>query len=111
MRNFHMVVLERLKDMPGDFATEPFETGWASEAQFFIRLHSMEGKENPALHAKVQISADGIEWVDRNIAFPKITRPGNYYVDVDKFGGWLRLVCETEGDCAYRVTVQLVLKE
>jgi hypothetical protein len=106
-----MAVLERLKDMTGDFATEPFEAGWATEAQFFIRLHSIEGKGNPTLHGKVQISADGIEWIDRNITFPKMTKPGNYYVDVDKFGGWLRLVCETKGDCVYRITVQLALKE
>jgi hypothetical protein len=107
-----MVVLERLKEFSGGFATEPFEAGWASEALFFIRLHSIEGKDKPAINAKVQISADGIEWIDRGIEFPKITKAGNYYVDVDRFGGFLRLVLDAEGTvCNYKITVQLSLKE
>jgi hypothetical protein len=111
MRNFHMVVLERFKEGSGEFATEPYEAGWASEALFFIRHHEISG-QNSAIHARVQISADGIEWIDRGIAFPDINAPGNYYLDVDRFGGWLRLVCDTEGaDCAYKMTIQLSLKE
>ena len=107
-----MVVLERLKDFTGGFFTEPFEAGWATEALFFIRLHSIEGKDDPTIRAKVQISADGIEWIDRGIEFPKISEVGNYYIDVDRFGGFLRLALETEGTILnYRITIQLALKE
>ena len=111
MRNFHMVVLERFKEGSEEFATEPYEAGWATEALFFIRLHELRG-QNPSIYARVQISADGIEWVNHGAVFPEISVPGNYYLDVDRFGGWLRLVCDTKGiDCAYKITVQLSLKE
>lgn len=107
MRNFHTVVLERLKDFDGSFATEPYEAGWAAEALFFVRVHGVEGPET-ALQGRVQVSMDGVEWIDEGTVFPSMTAPGDHFVRVTAFGGWLRLRCELTG--AARVTIQLQLK-
>jgi hypothetical protein len=111
MRNFNTVVLERLKFFHADFATEPYEAGWASEALFFIRVHSLEGSD-PVLHSRVQISADGIEWIDEGTSFEPIDREGNYFIRVKHFGGWLRLASVLDGEQPeIKLTIQLALKE
>ncbi len=35
------VFIERGQPLAGEFATEPYEAGWASEALFFVRLPKM----------------------------------------------------------------------
>jgi hypothetical protein len=110
MLNSHTVVLERLKDYMGVFETEPYEVGWAREAIFVIRVHSMDPGGN-VLHAVPQISADGIEWMDEGSAFTPIGAPGSYFLRLSHFGGWLRLRCRIEGrNPAIRVTIPLILK-
>jgi hypothetical protein len=111
MRNFYTVVLERMKEYAGDFDTEPYECGWASEAMFFIRIHELSGK-NVRLSSKVQVSVDGIDWIDEGTVFPALDKPGSAFIKVKHFGGWLRLCNRLEGtDPKLRVTVHLVLKE
>ncbi|HBO45855.1 MAG TPA: hypothetical protein DD670_18410 [Planctomycetaceae bacterium] len=111
MRHFTTAVLERHASLAGDFATEPYETPWASEALFFIRAEETAG-ENPLLRARVQISADGIHWVDEGTAFPPITTTGDYFVRISHFGGWLRLAGTIQGEEGrFDVTIHLVLKE
>ena len=48
MKQIHTAVLERFGTFSGDFATEPYEAGWAEEAIFFVRMDAVEGAE-PAL--------------------------------------------------------------
>ena len=111
MRNFYTVVLERMKFFTESFDTEPYETGWASEAMFFIRVHEMSGK-NVKLNSMVQVSADGLEWIDLGTTFPTIERSGNYFIQVTHFGGWLRLRNEISGEHpSLKLTIHLVLKE
>lgn len=111
MRHFHTVVLERLKWHLQDFETEPYETAWASEAIFFIRIHSISGN-NATLDATVQLSVDGIDWVDDDLRFPTIDKAGTYFLRVKHFGGWLRLRNRVKGtDPKLRLTMYLVLKE
>ena len=111
MRHFQTAVLERHACYDGDFATEPFEAGWASEALFFIRTEAITGT-NPLLRARVQISADGIHWVDEGTSFDAIGACGDYFVRVSRFGGWLRLAGAVQGDEArFEVTIHLVMKE
>ena len=62
--------------------------------------------------ANVQISPDGINWVDEGSAFAPITGETLQFVRVMHFGGWLRLVGEVAGDGArFNVMIHLVLKE
>jgi hypothetical protein len=111
MKNFHTVVLERLKDFGSDFASEPFEAGWAGEATFFLRVHEAE-PAGASFKSVVQISADGIEWMDSGVEFPVIDKPGNYFVNVKHFGGWLRLKNSFSGaKVRFKLTIHLVLKE
>ena len=111
MRNFHTVVLERMKARAESFSTEPYETGWASEAMFFVRVHEISGRE-ARMDCRVQVSADGIEWIDEGTRFPTIAGKGSAFIKVGHFGGWLRLVNEVAGtDPRIKLTVHLVLKE
>ena len=111
MRHFTTAVLERHVQLSSTFNTEPYESAWAGEALFFIRIEDIVG-ENPMLRAKVQISADGINWADEGTAFPAIMSVGNYFLRVTHFGGWLRLTGEIQGsESRFQVTLHLVLKE
>jgi len=110
MRHCITVPLERHKDLSNSFATEPYECGWASEAMFFIRVQELAG-EGAALTAAVQVSADGIHWVDEGTVFPPLTAPGDAFVRVQHFGGWLRLAGRVEGvETRMNVMMHLVLK-
>ena len=110
MKNFHMVVLERLKIRKETFFTEPFEVGWADEAIFFVKIHEINA-DDAVVSPIIQISADGIDWVDFESKMPIIHEKGTHYKSVRDFGGWLRLKCEISGrDPEIKVTVQLALK-
>ncbi len=111
MRQFYTVVLERMQSYRGDFQTEPYETAWAGEAMFFVRVHEMTGT-GTRLRSRVQVSVDGIEWLDEGTSFPAISEAGSHFVRVSHFGGWLRLANVLEGnDGAVQLTIQLALKE
>ncbi|MCC6679335.1 MAG: hypothetical protein IT445_00385 [Phycisphaeraceae bacterium] len=105
-------VLERHAILSGQWATEPYETAWAGEALFFIRIEAIEGGE-ARVDARVQISPDGIHWADEGSIFPEMTAEGQYFLRVKRFGGWLRLAGQVKGPegCAVQVTIHLVLKE
>ncbi len=110
MRNFQTVVLERMNWFTGQFQTEPYECGWAGEATFVVRVHEIQG--DVALRSTVQLSVDGIEWMDDELCFPRIDRVGSFFLRVKHFGGWLRLDSAVAGrDARVRLTVYLVLKE
>jgi hypothetical protein len=111
MRHFYTAVLERMRNHAADFDTEPYEAGWAGEAMFFFRIHDIRG-EGVRLTSRVQVSVDGIDWVDEGTAFPPLERPGSTCVKVRHFGGWLRLHTEIRGaDPVVNLTIQLALKE
>ena len=111
MRNFYTVVLERMRRYSQDFDTEPYECGWASEGMFFIRIHELGGKD-VVLDSRIQVSVDGIHWIDEGTAFPSINNEGDSFIKVSHFGGWLRLRSEVGGSNPdIKLTIHLVLKE
>ncbi len=111
MRNFYTVVLERMKEYSQGFDTEPYEAGWASEAMFFIRIHEMSGI-GVKMQSSVQVSVDGIDWIDEGSSFPPIIAPGSHFLRVRHFGGWLRLRTQIAGRNPHvKTTIHLVLKE
>ena len=67
LRRSYTAIVERNILWQGDFATEPYEAAWASEAIFFVRALDV----SPVFGgmANVQISADGIHWVDEGTSF------------------------------------------
>lgn len=111
MRQFSTSVVERKVHVAGPYDTQPFEAGWASEAIFFVRVESAaDGLEE--LIAKVQLSADGINWVDEGTTVWLPTRQQTHFVRVRHFGGWLRLhLAGADEKTPAVLTVHLALKE
>jgi hypothetical protein len=105
MKQFYTVVLDRLTDFKGCFRTEPYESGWADEVVAFVRVHEKSGRAE--LGARLQISPDGIEWVDEG-AKANTAEAGVIFMRTTNFGGWLRIVIECEDDC--KITTYLALK-
>ncbi|MBI3972655.1 MAG: hypothetical protein HY332_15365 [Chloroflexi bacterium] len=116
MRRSHTAILERGEALRGDFATEPYEAGWASEALVFLRLLAAQptGTNEPAppaaVSARVQISPDGMHWVDEGTTLPP---DGDVrFARVREFGNWLRVAGTVSPPGAeVRALVYLVLKE
>ena len=81
-------VIDRRITITDDHQTFPYETGWASEAVWFVQV---EG-DHPELSLQPQVSPDGITWVDHGD--PATVPAGQVigHAPVDHFGGWLRLV-------------------
>jgi hypothetical protein len=110
MRQIHTAVLERFGTFSGDFATEPYEAGWAEEAIFFVRIDAVEGTE-AALTGQVQISPDGMTWIDEGTLLPAVGQAGLVFVRVRHFGNWLRLAGRVSGRGGeLRGTIYLCLK-
>ncbi len=107
MRQFYTSVLDRRKTFAGPVETPPFEGGWASEAIFFVRVESIA--PGAAVDLRVQISPDGMHWIDEGTAFPSLKSEGDAFVRVSHFGGWLRLAGEASAEAC--LTIHLALKE
>lgn len=108
LRTSYTTAIERNIVWQGDFATEPYEAPWASEAIFFIRTLT----DSPGGSARVQISPDGIYWCDEGAQITLSTQAnGLTFCRVEQFGGWLRLVGTTTDGQPATVLVYLNLKE
>lgn len=110
MRQFYTSVIERREPFKGPFVTEPYETGWASEAIYFVSVES-PSEADVDLDLHVQISVDGVEWLDEGSVLRCLSADGRGFVRVSNFGGWLRLRGRAPDDHDVVVTVQLALKE
>jgi hypothetical protein len=109
MRRSFTAVIERNKTVTSDFATEPYEAGWASEARWFVRV--MDTAEG-ALSVVPQISPDGLFWCDEGSPALEMKQPGVYSLALREFGQWLRLRCSVSGARpSIKVMIYLALKE
>ena len=110
LRRSHTATIEKNETYTTDFETVPYETGWASEALWFVRVTDMT--EGTVFRAHPQISPDGLFWCDRGDEPITITQTGLYALALRDFGGWLRLRCELEGaDPKVKLMIHLALKE
>lgn len=88
MLNSHTSVLARRIRIDADFATLPYEAGWASEAIFFTQV---EGA-HPELRITTEISPDGIHWIERGDA-QVLSATGSLAANgLTVFGNWIRLM-------------------
>jgi hypothetical protein len=111
IRRSFTAVVARNEPWTGEVATEPYECAWASEALFFIRALDAKGPLRAA-KARVQISPDGIHWVDEGTVFPMPAATGDLsFGRVRRFGGFLRLVARIPARASVKVLVTLALKE
>ena len=108
-RQVYTAVVERNVTWEGAFATEPYEAGWAAEALIFIRV--LKGGVSQQ-NAAVQISPDGIHWLDQDtrIAIPE-QPDGLTVARVTHFGNWIRLAGELPPGQSCTVLVYFVLKD
>ena len=91
--------------------TEPYECGWAREAVIFVRALTAEGMEGDLAFAQVQVSPDGMRWVDEGTSVVLPTQAdGMEFAKVAHFGGWLRLAAELPEGATLTVIVSLHLK-
>ncbi len=100
------VVLERNMEWVGTVETEPHEVAWAHEAVFFVRV--LEGESNGCA-VNVQISPDGLHWVDEGSSLEMPPTGGVAFCRVSHFGDWLRVKAEVARPV--RVVITLSLKE
>ena len=110
MRHFQASAVERRLYFKDTITSHPMEAGWASEAIFFLFIEEIKG-ENTSLKAQVEISSDGINWIEEGSVFPLIDKPGHYFCKVSHFGNWLRVNGEIRGvNSEIKASVQLHLK-
>ncbi len=109
MRQSYTAVVERNTEWSGPFSTEPYEAAWASEAVFFVRVLHASAHARP-FTLRVQISPDGMHWVDEGSTFTLTPSSELAFCRVAHFGGWLRLVGETPRGESLRVLTYLSLK-
>ena len=116
IRENFTAVIARNERWTGESATEPYEAGWATEAVIFVRALAIERGPDAAADvlpptARVQISADGMRWVDEGTTLPM---PQSIELDscarVAHFGNWLRVVTKLPADVAMKVLVTVHLK-
>lgn len=107
MHTTYTSVLARRVRIDSDFATLPYEAGWATEAVFFTQV---EG-DHPELEISTDISPDGINWVQRGN--PQTLASDESITDnsLTVFGNWVRLRISGASEHApARVLVHLNVK-
>ncbi len=111
MRQSQSAVVERGVDLAGIHETEPFEVAWASEARWYV--HFLRPAPGSEVEFRVQISPDGINWVDHEGHPPLVSEAvGLLSIAVERFGHWLRLRAEqASGADAPMLRIYLELKE
>lgn len=90
MQQNNTSVLARRIVIADDYATQPYEAGWASEAVVFLQV---EG-EHPDLLLAVEVSPDGINWIRRGDAVALASDASIAELAVARFGNWLRVTVE-----------------
>lgn len=110
MKKSHTAVVERNVMWEGHFESEPFETAWASEAIYFVRVLEVSGDGESGV-GHIQISPDGIHWVDEGTEIQLPETPNVAFARIRNFGGWLRLVGEVPQGTQIKVILYLALKE
>lgn len=101
-------ILARNEKWEGVAATEPFEAGWAKEAIIFVR--ALKKPQGPQPVARVQISADGMHWVDEGSSIKLPDEGETAAIKLSHFGNWLRLSADFAQGSSAVVLVSLHLK-
>ena len=103
-------VLEKGSTFESDFATEPYEAGWAREARWFLQV--LRGDVGTCISAVPQVSPDGAVWCDSGSESMLLQGTGMASMGLRDFGSWLRLRVEFSGKPApVTVLIHLALKE
>lgn len=111
MRNAYTAVIARGELWEQSVQTEPYEAAWAGEAIFFVRVLEATGTGASAATARVQISPDGLHWVDEGAQMQIAAQADALsFARVNNFGGWLRLDVTVPAETGIKVVATLALK-
>jgi hypothetical protein len=111
MKHSFTAVIEQANTYTADFDTEPYETGWATEARWFVRVLDIAG-ESTGITLTPQISPDGLTWCDEGSAPIRFEGTGMISIALREFGHWLRLRATLgDGTESVKVLIYLALKE
>jgi hypothetical protein len=107
LRECQTAVVARNARWIGIAETEPYEAGWALEMVVFLRLLDIEG-DVAGVQAAIQISPDGIHWIDEGsrLALPTSVGPVTF-VRLAHFGQYVRLRAELPDNAACKVLVTI----
>jgi hypothetical protein len=103
-------VIVRGEKWEGVCASEPYEAGWAREAVLFLRLLAREGETGAALF-RVQVSPDGMRWVDEGATILVPEEPEQVtFAKVAHFANWLRVEIDLPEGAMVQPLITLHLK-
>lgn len=106
----YTAIIARGEDWVDGSTTEPYEASWAREA--IITVRTLEsGTLRAGARAHVQISLDGMRWIDEGTSLDLATEvDGISIARLDHFGHYLRLRAEIPGDATGFMLATLSLK-
>ncbi len=108
VRRSFTAVIEKNATFSAPFETEPYETGWAEEARWFVRVLELDGQ----LTLTPQLSPDGLFWCDDEKVPMVVRDKGLYTLSLRDFGNWLRLRGEfARASSSAKIMIYLALKE
>ena len=111
IRNAYTAVIARGDLWEAQVFTEPYEAAWAAEAVFFVHVMQATSGAGAVALARVQISPDGMRWVDEGAEMKIAANAGSLsFARVANFGGWLRLDITVPPQASIQVVATLALK-
>ena len=111
IRNAYTAVIARGDLWEEQVFTEPYEAAWAAEAVFFVHVMEATRGAGGVAVARVQISPDGLRWVDEGAVMDIAARAESLaFARVSNFGGWLRLAVDVPAGTGIKVVATLALK-
>ncbi len=110
MRESITAVVARGDTWSGVAVSEPYDVAWAGEAVIFLRSLGAEGTPELA-RAWVQISPDGMRWVDEGsvLPIPRVDEVSS--VRIRNFGTYLRIMTVLPEGASFKALLTISLKE
>lgn len=110
MREAITAVVARGDTWSGVVASEPYEVAWAGEAVIYLRSLGAEGRPEQA-RAWVQISPDGLHWVDEGsmLPIPRVDEISS--IRIRDFGTYLRVMTVLPEGSSFKALLTISLKE
>ncbi|WP_127519733.1 hypothetical protein [Mesorhizobium sp. Z1-4] len=110
MRESISAVVARNDLWEGVATSEPYEVAWASEAVIFLRNLGSTGTPELA-RAWVQISPDGLNWVDEGTLLEIPREGGLKSARIRGFGAFMRVMTVLPQGSSFKALLTFSLKE
>ncbi len=103
-------VIARNEVWQGSCASEPYECGWATEAIVYVRALDTPVKLGAA-RARLQISPDGIRWLDEGTKFKLPGRKDSLtFARMRHFGSWIRVAVDLPKGARIKILITIHMK-